>query len=85
MKKQRIYLETSVFGGYYDEEFEEFSRSLFDRINKGEFTVLFSAVLQQELKPAPEKIIKLITNLKSDLTEFVDEDKDAVELASEYQ
>lgn len=84
MKKQRIYLDTSVFGGYYDEEFEEFSRPLFDRIYKGEFTVLLSAVLQQELKPAPSKIIKLITNLKSEYTEFVNEDNIAIELASEY-
>jgi len=32
MKKQRIYLDTSVFGGLYDEEFKEFSNLLFNRI-----------------------------------------------------
>jgi hypothetical protein len=27
MKKQRIYLDTSVFGGYYDVEFEEWTNT----------------------------------------------------------
>ena len=84
MKKQRLYLDTSVFGGYYDEEFQEFTKPLFERINKGEFIVLFSAVLQKELEPAPEKIIKLIKQLKNEHTEFLEEDNDAVELATEY-
>jgi hypothetical protein len=46
MKKQRIYIDTSVFGGYYDEEFDSFTRPLFDKINYGEFIVLFSTVTQ---------------------------------------
>lgn len=32
MKKQRIYLDTSVFGGYFDSEFKEFTVPLFKRI-----------------------------------------------------
>lgn len=84
MKRQRIYFDTSVFGGYYDKEFEEFTKPLFERINNGEFKVLLSAVLQRELEPAPEKIVKLITEMKSEYTEFLDEDDDAVELAMAY-
>lgn len=84
MKKMRIYFDTSVFGGYFDKEFEEFTKPLFERINKGEFKVLLSAVLQKELEPAPEKIVKLITELKAEYTEFLDEDDDAVELATQY-
>lgn len=84
MKKQRIYLDTSVFGGYYDNEFQEFTKPLFERINGGEFKVLLSAVLQKELEPAPEKIVKLITDLKTEYTEFLDEDDEAVELATDY-
>lgn len=30
MKKQRIYLDTSVFGGYFDDEFREFTEPLFE-------------------------------------------------------
>lgn len=31
MKKLRIYLDTSVFGGYYDDEFKEFTIQLFEK------------------------------------------------------
>jgi hypothetical protein len=31
--RQRIYIDTSVFGGYYDGEFAEHTTPLFDRIN----------------------------------------------------
>lgn len=46
--------------------------------------MLLSAVLQKELEPAPEKIVKLITDLKTEYTEFLDEDDEAVELATDY-
>lgn len=84
MKKQRVYLDTSVFGGYFDKEFKEFTEPLFKRINKGEFRVLLSAVLQRELESAPEKVVTLIKELKSEYTEFLDENDEAVELATEY-
>ncbi|MCC5929975.1 MAG: PIN domain-containing protein [Cyclobacteriaceae bacterium] len=84
MKKQRIYFDTSVFGGYFDKEFEEFTKPLFERINNGEFKVLLSAVIQRELEPAPEKIVKLITGLKIEYTEFLEEDDEVVDLAMEY-
>jgi hypothetical protein len=32
MEKHRIYLDTSVFGGYFDKEFKEFTAPLFERI-----------------------------------------------------
>jgi len=28
MKKQHIYLDTSVFGGFFDDEFQEFTKKL---------------------------------------------------------
>ena len=45
---------------------------------------MLSAVLQRELEAAPEKIVKLITELKNECTEFLEEDDDAVNLATEY-
>jgi len=84
MKKQRIYLDTSVFGGYYDVEFEEFTKPLFERINNGEFTIIFSTMLETELEFAPEKVRKIVRNIESEDTEFVEETDVAVELATEY-
>jgi len=71
MKKQRIYFDTSVFGGYFDKEFEEFTKPLFERINNGEFTVLLSTMLDEELEFAPERIKNLISNLDDGFTEFL--------------
>jgi predicted nucleic acid-binding protein len=82
--KQRIYIDTSVFGGYFDKEFAEHTIPLFERISKNEFTLLFSTVTQDELENAPEKVKKLVKGLKAEWTDFLDITDEAVELASEY-
>lgn len=70
--KQRIYIDTSVFGGYFDEEFKEHTIPLFDRIQAEEFIILYSAVTQDELENAPEKVKELVKSLRADQTEFID-------------
>ncbi len=82
--KQRLYIDTSVFGGFFDEEFSEFTRPLFERLQNGEFKLLFSAVTQEELNAAPERVKKLVTSLKTENTEFVETNDEAVELATQY-
>ncbi len=84
MKKERIYLDTSVFGGLFDVEFQEFTQPLFDRINNSEFTILFSTLLEKELELAPEKVRRLVRGIDNNDAEFVIETDDAVELATEY-
>lgn len=84
MKKLRIYIDTSVFGGFFDKEFEEFTKPLFDRIKNGEFSILFSTVTQEELAGAPDKVRNLVTGLQKDYTEFIEESTESVDLASEY-
>lgn len=54
--KQRLYIDTSVFGGFFDEEFSDFTKPLINRLQKGEFKLLFSTVTQDELGFAPEKV-----------------------------
>ena len=39
---ERIYLDTSVFGGYFDIEFELWTKVLFDQISKGKIKMLYS-------------------------------------------
>ena len=70
--KQRIYIDTSVFGGHYDEEFKEHTIPLFERIKDGEFIILYSTVTQDELENAPEKVKELVKSLRTDLTEFIE-------------
>jgi len=82
--KQRIYLDTSVFGGYYDVEFEEFTKPLFDRINKGEYIVLYSSITQDELENAPENVKHLFRNLNPEYSECLETNNEVVDLATEY-
>jgi predicted nucleic acid-binding protein len=82
--KQRLYIDTSVFGGFFDEEFSEFTKPLFERLQNGEFELLFSAVTQEELKTAPERVRKLVTSMKRENTEFIETNNEAVELATNY-
>jgi predicted nucleic acid-binding protein len=82
--KQRLYIDTSVFGGYYDVEFEEFTIPLFERIQNEEFFVLFSSVTQDELENAPINVRELVQGLKIENTKFLETTDEAVELATEY-
>ena len=84
MQKQKLYIDTSVFGGFYDDEFSEFTFPLFERLNNGEFTLLFSTVTQDELENAPKKVKELVTKIKTENTEFLDTTDEAVDLATEY-
>jgi predicted nucleic acid-binding protein len=81
---QRIYIDTSVFGGYFDEEFKEHTIPLFNRVKGGEFVILYSTVTQDELENAPEKVKDLVKSLRVDLTEFIETTDEAIDLATEY-
>jgi predicted nucleic acid-binding protein len=54
--KQRIYIDTSVIGGYYDAEYESATRQLFSRIANGEYDVYFSEINEAELQNAPQQV-----------------------------
>ena len=56
MKPLRIYIDTSVFGGYFDTEFETETKMLFKRIIKGEYSIVISDLTQNELVKAPENV-----------------------------
>ena len=82
--KQRLYIDTSVFGGYFDEEFSEYTIPLFERLQNGEFRLLFSSITQDEISFAPESVKKLVKSLKTENTEFIETNDETVELATQY-
>jgi len=53
---ERIYLDTSVFGGYFEPEFELWTKLLFDRIIKGDYIFHYSKLTEIELNKAPEHV-----------------------------
>ena len=82
--KQRLYVDTSVFGGNFDIEFAEFTIPLFERIRNGEFIILFSTVTQDELENAPFNVRELVNNLKKETSEFLETTDEIIDLAAEY-
>ena len=82
--KQKIYIDTSVFGGYFDEEFSNQTIPLFERIKNEEFILLYSSVTQGELENAPNYVKELVKSLKVDFTEYIDISDEAIDLADEY-
>jgi len=82
--KQRIYIDTSVFGGYFDSEFAEFTQPLFERISKKELKIIYSALTEQELEPSPEKVRQLVRSLPAASVDFIDISAEAIALAAQY-
>jgi len=82
--KQRIYIDTSVVGGYFDEEFEEPTRQLFDRLEKQEIIFVVSDLLDLELTFAPEKVKQLLHRYSPDNFERINLTEDAIDLANAY-
>jgi predicted nucleic acid-binding protein len=52
----KIYIDTSVIGGCFDVEFEDWSMKLFEKFQSGEMLALVSDLTEQELTFAPEKV-----------------------------
>jgi hypothetical protein len=56
MKRTRVYVDTSVIGGCFDEEFAKGSRAVIQAAREGRFVLLLSDLLGDELRgAAPEK------------------------------
>ncbi|TXD82217.1 type II toxin-antitoxin system VapC family toxin [Subsaximicrobium wynnwilliamsii] len=84
MKKQRIYLDTSIFGGLHDEEFKDYTEPLFERVKKSEFEIIYSNVTEQELENAPDRIRATVELLPKDSTVYVKSDIESANLAKKY-
>lgn len=63
MKRLRTYLDTSIFGGCFDEEFAEDSLRLIEAVRFGRFTVLVTDIVVEELADAPERVRQVLQGL----------------------
>lgn len=83
MRVQKVYIDTSVIGGYFDKEFDVATRRFFDEVKKGEYKVVISNVTEGELLNAPERVKSLLNVLDIDY-EVIKLTDDVVSLALEY-
>ncbi len=84
MRRIRVYVDTSVFGGTADEEFAVPSRRFFKRVDDGEFVVLVSQVTVDELAGAPGEIQQVLRDLPGRCLVHVAADEEALALAQAY-
>jgi hypothetical protein len=59
----RVYADTSVYGGLFDDEFALHSIAFFRDVAAGAFTLVTSPVVALELDPAPEAVRSAYTRL----------------------
>ncbi len=83
MKKLRIYIDTSVLGGYFDTEFSIDTKLLFEEILNDKYQVIISDLTEKELIKAPENVNTLLKKLKIK-TEKLIVNQEAIDLALEY-
>jgi len=80
----KVYVDTSVFGGYFDEDFSEWSVKLIEQFMIGEKIAVISNITEDELKNAPEKVRTLFYNIPAEQKELVKLTNEAKELANKY-
>lgn len=83
MRDIRTYVDTSVFGGVFDEEFEKPSKIFFDQIKAGEFNLVISAVVQEEMIPSPQNVRDLFEEMLP-YAEVINISTDALDLRNAY-
>lgn len=82
--KQRIYIDTSVVGGFFDDEFSEATRKLFERLENDEIRFVVSDLLDLELLDAPTHVKEHLLQYSADKFERVELTEEAIQLADAY-
>lgn len=83
MKKRRVYVDTSVFGGVFDKEFQNASLVFFEQTKRGIFTIVTSPVVIDEISLAPPIVQKFYESLKK-FIEVVDITNEILELRDSH-
>ena len=81
---KRIYIDTSVFVGYFDKEFEKETKAFFAVIFEKRIKILVSEILELELYKAPEYIQDFFESLPEALIERVELTDEVRDLAEKY-
>jgi len=84
MKKFRIYADTSVFGGCFDDEFSKESKSFFEDIKSGKFIVVISATTLREINNAPDYVQRILAELPPEMVEVIEYSEEIGNLRDAY-
>ena len=79
--KQKIYIDTSIVGGYFDEDFKDETIRLFERFENNEITFVVSDLLDLELLKAPIYVRELLFKYSPDKFFRVELNEETIKLA----
>jgi rRNA-processing protein FCF1 len=83
VKKLRIYLDTSVIGGKFDDEFMVRTDKLFSEIKEDKFTPCISVIVSREIEKAPVRVADFFSDLLP-ICEILEVDNNCLLLRDEY-
>jgi len=83
-KTTRVYIDTSVIGGYLDDELKKWSLSLIKEFRAGKKRAVISDVTMRELTQAPAAVRAVLNSVPESACERVALDDEARHLANAY-
>jgi hypothetical protein len=84
MHRMRVYVDTSVFGGVFDELFSMPSRRFLDYVRQERYIILISSITFDELQGAPDHVRRLIEEMPDGSYEEITIDQEVIKLAEAY-
>ncbi len=84
MMTRKVYIDTSVVGGYFDEEFEFWTKIFFESVHKGHFIIVISELLTEELKFAPDYIRAFLNQIPEEYKLYIELSEESDTLAKKY-
>jgi hypothetical protein len=82
--RQRVYIDTSVIGGCFDKEFEEWSNRLFEDFKSGKKIAVISDITLDELSDSPQKVQDNFNTIPENYLEIIISDSESRKLADLY-
>lgn len=82
--KPRVYIDTSVIGGCFDDEFAEWSNALFEEFRVGVKVTVVSDLTRRELEEAPQNVRNILSSVPDEQLENVFLNEEAIMLADAY-
>lgn len=84
MKVATLYLDTSVLGGYFDDEFSQPTRELWRQRDLGLFQFVISNVVRAEIEDAPENVRSLFLDTFREAGALIEFDEEMFDLFNAY-
>jgi len=79
----KVYADTSVFGGVFDDEFSRPSKQFFEEVESGRFLLVTSAIVQAEILGAPQQVQEFFSSIIA-YAKLIDLTQEVLELRQSY-